>query len=132
MKKTVITGLYYNDNGFSGTVTPSTIQNVEINGVMYTSADIGKLNTDVTFNKIAPYFGIGWGNNAKDKGWGFTFDLGALYHGKGTADLTAEGINPAVATQINNGLIIEEQNINDDLSSFKFYPVISLGINKSF
>ena len=126
------TGVYYNDNGFSGSVTPLGTQTVEINGVTYTSTDITKLNTDVTFNKIAPYLGIGWGNDAKDKGWGFTFDLGVLYHGEGTASLTTDINNPALATQINNGLILEEQNVNDDLSSFKLYPVVSFGINRSF
>ena len=126
------TGLYYNGNGFSGAVTPSSTQTVDINGVTYTSADLAKVNTDVTFNKVAPYFGIGWGNDARDKGWGFTFDLGAMYHGSPTADLTAEGVNPAIATQVNNGLAQEEQNVNDDLSDFKLYPVISIGVNRSF
>jgi len=122
-------GVYYNGNGFTGTVTPSATQTVEINGVTYTSADVGKVNVDVSFNKIAPYVGIGWGNDARDKGWGFTFDLGVLYHGKGKADLTAEGVNnPAV----NQGLAQEEQNVNDDLADNQFYPVIALGVNYTF
>jgi len=125
----ITTGLYYNGNGFTGTVTPSATQTVELNGVTYTSADVAKVNADVSFNKIAPYFGIGWGNDARDKGWGFTFDLGALYHGKGTADLTAEGINnPAV----NQALAKEEASINDDLAGNKFYPVVALGVNYTF
>ena len=125
----VSTGIYYNGNGFSGTVTPSATQTVEIDGVIYTAADVSKVNTDVSFDKVAPYFGIGWGNDARDKGWGFTFDLGVLYHGKGKADLTAEGVNnPA----INAGLEKEEQNINDDLAKHKFYPVVALGVNYTF
>ena len=128
----ISTGIYYNGNGFDGSVTPIGTQTVEINGVTYTSNDITKLNTNVTFNKVAPYLGIGWGNNAKDKGWGFTFDLGALYHGKGTASLTTDIKNPALASQINTGLIKEEQNVNDDLSNFQFYPVVSFGVNRSF
>ena len=123
------TGLYYNGNGFSGSVTPSSTQTVDINGVTYTSADLSKLNTDVTFNKIAPYFGIGWGNNAQDKGWGFTFDLGALYHGEGSVNLTAEG---SLSSVIASDIAQEEQSLNNDLSSFKVYPVISFGVNRSF
>ena len=126
------TGVYYNDNGYTGTITPSLTQTIEINGINYTSTDITKVNMDVIFDKVAPYFGIGWGNDARDKGWGFTCDLGVLYHGKGTVNLNADINNPLIATQINNGLIIEEQNINNNLSDFQLYPVVSIGINRSF
>jgi len=125
-------GLYYNGNKFNGTVTPSSTVSVDINGRTYTASDLGRLNSDITFNKIAPYFGIGWGNDAHDTGWGFTFDLGVLYQGAGTANLNAEVINSTLASQIASDIAQEEQNINDDLSKFKFYPVLSLGVNYTF
>jgi len=128
----ISSGVYYNGNGFTGTVTPSLTQTVELNGIIYGASDITKVNTDVTFNKVAPYLGIGWGNDARDKGWGFTFDLGLLYHGKGEATLTAEGIAAGVLTQVNDDLEKEEQNINDDLEDNQFYPVVSLGVNYTF
>ena len=79
--------------------------------------------------------GIGWGNNAHDSGWGFTFDLGAMYHGSGTANLTPNYGNqatPEIKNEINQNISQEENSINDDLSSAKFYPVIAFGANYTF
>jgi len=119
------TGIYYNGNNFTGTA----IDKVTINGTTYNISDIGKVDADITFNKIAPYIGIGWGNTTKDKGWGFTFDLGALYHGKGEVDLTSERGN---SPRINEGLAKEEVKINDELADNKIYPVVALGVNYTF
>ena len=125
-------GLYYNGNGFTGRVTPSSTVTVDINNNTYSSADLGHLDSTISFNTIAPYAGLGWGNDAHDKGWGFTFDLGVMYHGTPSVDLTAVDVNPAIANEIATNLVIEEQNANNDLSSYKFYPVLSLGVNYSF
>jgi len=129
------TGLYYNGNGFSGNAKPSAGTTVEVDGNTYTLGefgDIGSLDSDVSFNSTAPYIGIGWGNDAHDKGWGFTFDLGALYQGSGEANLKANVNNQTLANQIADDIAAEEKSINDDLADFKFYPVISLGVNYTF
>ena len=125
-------GLYYNGNGFSGTVTPSSTVTVDINNKEYSAAELGHLDSTVSFNTIAPYLGIGWGNDTHDKGWGFTFDLGVMYHGTPNVDLTAVDVNPTVANEIVQNLAVEEQNANNDLSSYKFYPLLALGVNYSF
>lgn len=125
-------GVYYNGNGFTGSVTPTSTTTVEIGGTTYTNADIGSLNTDISFNSLAPYLGLGWGNNARDKGWGFTFDLGAMFHGTGEANLNATVINQTIANQIASDIAKEEQDINDNLADIKVYPVVSIGVNYSF
>jgi hypothetical protein len=126
------TGLYYNGNGFNGKVTPTTVTTINIDGVEYTLEDINYVNTDVSFDKVAPYVGLGWGTDAHDKGWGFTFDLGVLYHGEANVDLTADIKNEDLAEIINEGLKAEELNAEDDLNDFQFYPVVMLGVNYSF
>jgi len=126
------TGAYYNGNEFMGTTSPSVGSNVNLNGNSYDMSQIVSLDTKITFDTIAPYFGIGWGNNAKDSGWGFTFDLGAMYHGVGEAKLTANGLNSSLSNQAVSDLLLEEENINDDLEDFQFYPVVSIGVNYSF
>lgn len=128
-------GLYYNGNGFTGSAKPSAGSTVEIDGNTYTlgdTGDIGSLDSEVSFKSTAPYVGLGWGNDAKDKGWGFTFDLGAMYHGSGTADLKANINNQTLANEIAADVEAEEQNIKADLEEFKFYPVLSLGVNYTF
>ena len=125
-------GVYYNGNEFTGIATPSITTTIELNGVEYTVDDIAALNSDVTFNKFAPYIGVGWGNDADDKGWGFTFDLGLMYHGAAEATLTPKIKDLAKFEEINRAIKEEEKNIEDDLADYKVYPVVALGVNYSF
>jgi len=126
------TGAYYNGNGFTGSIYPTNKTLISINENEYTTADIVSLDSKITFDTVAPYFGIGWGNDANDKGWGFTFDLGAMYHGVGKANLTANVLNMNLENQIASDLVLEEENVNEELKKFKFYPVVSLGVNYTF
>ena len=129
------TGAYYNGNGFTGTAKGAPGSTIDIGGTEYQSSELGSLDADMSFNSIAPYLGIGWGNNSHDSGWGFTFDLGAMYHGSGTANLTpnyGNQVTPEIKNEINQNILQEENSINDDLSSAKFYPVIAFGVNYSF
>jgi hypothetical protein len=128
------TGVYYNANEFTGVATPSETINVELNGVEYTSDDLAKVDTAVMFDKFAPYVGIGWGNNAENQGWGFTFDLGVMYHGEADVSLIPDVKSQDLRKilEINLGTKKEEQNIEDELADYKLYPVVMLGVNYSF
>ncbi len=125
-------GVYYNGNGFTGSSKPSAGTTVDINGQEYTINELGSLDSEISFNTIAPYLGLGWGNNTHEKGWGVIFDLGVLYHGSGTANLTAVGASDTIVNEIENDIVQEEKKINDDLEKVKFYPVVALGVNYTF
>lgn len=128
-------GLYYNKNAFTGNAKPSVGATVDIDGTLYTLGrlgDIGSLDADISFRRAAPYLGLGWGNDANQQGWGFTLDVGAMYHGEGTATLKANVNNQLLANQIADDVRAEEEKINEDLAKFKFYPVLSLGVNYTF
>jgi len=128
-------GLYYNENGFTGKAKPTVGSTVEIDGTNYTlgdTGDIGSLDADISFPSTAPYIGLGWGNDAHYQGWGFTLDVGAMYHGTGNVDLKANVNNELLADAIANDVAAEEQNIKADLEEFKFYPVVSIGVNYTF
>jgi len=43
--------------------------------------DKGRAEVDLTYNKVRPYFGIGWGRVIPRKAINCTFDLGVSYHG---------------------------------------------------
>jgi len=77
------------------------------------------INIHASYNKIAPYLGIGWSNNKNQKGWGFTFDIGALYQGKADvrADISALGV---------------QIELKDKLDKYQIIPVIAIGINYTF
>ncbi len=91
----------------------------------YDWSDIGTLSGSVDIDGLAPYVGIGWGNPlTHHKRWGFTIDLGVAFTDSPDVALSATG----VAAGLEADLEKERKDIEDDLDSLKFYPVISLGL----
>ena len=125
-------GLFYNNNKASFASNP-TAGNLIINGVTYTSAQVGSLQGTMKFNKAAPYLGIGWGSPvAKNKGWGLVSDFGVLFQGKPKTSLTATcgpALVGAACTQLQTDAAAENAKLQSDLSNFRRWPVISLGIS---
>lgn len=120
-------GLLYNNNKVSMTALP-TGGNYTIGGATYTSTQIGTMQATMTFNKIAPYLGIGWGNPvAKDKGWGLVTDIGVLFQGSPKIDLVVTCASTCTNLQANAQA--ENAKLQSDLSNFKFWPVASIGIS---
>ncbi|MBL7188673.1 MAG: hypothetical protein ISS70_20300 [Phycisphaerae bacterium] len=89
--------------------------------------DIGTLSGSVEIDDVAPYVGIGWGNTlGRNKRWGFYTDLGIAFAGSPDAKLSATGAGatPGLAED----LAKEEDEIQDELDAFRFYPVLSMGL----
>jgi hypothetical protein len=120
-------GLLINGNGLSGSAKPTTL--VEIGGTDY---DLTSVNLDISYNTLAPYLGLGWDTTFGDRdNWGFAFDLGLIYSGSAEAALTATGLGLSDATFEENR--IKEQNeLQSDLDSLKWWPVISAGLVYQF
>jgi hypothetical protein len=86
-------GLLLNDSSTVGDILPNTQGNDKIefdfNGEHYSYdiSEVGSIGTKVKFDSsVAPYIGIGWDTSFdKQKGFGFTFDLGVAYQGSATA-----------------------------------------------
>ncbi len=125
----VTAGLFYNDNTFSMTGQPNG-NGFTFNGNTYTLAQTGSVTANVGFNKIAPYFGIGWGDNSTRRGLHFTSDLGFMYQGSPDVTLTASGAasNPALASD----LAAARSRLQSHMDGFQFYPVIQVGMNYHF
>ncbi len=121
-------GAYFNNNSISvdGTVDDKII-----------SSEISRLvsiSGDVEFQPVAPYAGLGWRSNNAETGWGVAFDLGVLF--QGAPDVTGLRLNaPVDVTSITDvkGFLAEQENeIEDDLSWFQYYPVASLMLTYNF
>lgn len=122
-------GVFYNKNemDLSSTVDASTVG-------LGTGVGTARLNANVSWSKEwAPYLGIGWGNAADDNtldlpiAVGFSLDIGAFYQGSPNVLLSdSSGLVPAA------DLLAEQAQLEDDLSGFKFYPVITLGVHIRF
>jgi len=92
------------------------------------------LNANISWSKdFAPYFGIGYGNAADANlldlpiAVGLSIDLGAYYQGSPDVILTESTGNVSAAD-----LAAEAAQLEQDLSNFKFFPVLTIGIHIRF
>lgn len=128
-------GAMYNGNKADVTAKPN-VNTITINDVSYSTSELGSVKGNVDFNKIAPYLGFGY-DSAKTKKSGFSFstEVGAMFQGTPKATLTADygaAITQAQRDQITSNLKAEEAQLNSDLSNFKIYSVVSIGIGYKF
>ena len=100
----------------------------EIGDSTYSSSNVGTLKGEIDFNDIAPYLGIGFDTSfGKERGWGFTFEIGILYQGSPEVDLSADGPIASNPT-FQQDLAKEEERLEDELDGFEYYPVIAVGL----
>jgi hypothetical protein len=78
-------------------------------GITVPAEKIGKVTADLSYNNIAPYFGIGFGRAVPKKRIGFGFEMGTFYVGAPTLDFKATGLLEPTSTQ---GTTIQE-NLKD-------------------
>jgi hypothetical protein len=118
-------GLLFNLN--KGDIDLIPTKTTVIGGDEYTPDKLGNLKAAVDFNKIAPYIGIGIGNpTSGDAGLGFILDLGTAYQGQPHIKLNASGLlEPSAAPD-------QEEKLENNLSWFKWFPVLSFGIVYKF
>lgn len=120
-------GILLNGNGLTGLAKPKAP--VAIGNANY---DLTSVNLDISYNSVAPYFGLGWDTTFGDNdNWGFAFDLGLIYSGSPDATLNVSGpdeANPLLADDLNR----ERQELQNDLDTLKWWPVVSAGVVYQF
>jgi len=124
------TGALINDNEIFAQSDISGLT-LEVGDTVFTSAEVGRLEGDISFDSYAPYLGLGWGRSISD-GFSFSFDLGVVFQGEPTVNLQTVG-----GTLSDNSLLLEEvereeQELQEDANDFDVYPVISLGLFYNF
>lgn len=128
-------GLAYNGNKIDVHGRPNASGNYTIQGNTYDAASVGNVTGKVDFNKVAPYLGIGWGRpSKKEKGWSFSTDIGVLLQGSPKTSLASNGCtaSAAVCNQFANDVARENAALRDEVSKFKVYPVLRVGISYKF
>lgn len=119
-------GVMINGNELEGSAQ-ATNGTYDIGDRTYSSGDVGTLTGDIEFNAVAPYIGIGTSTSfGKNGSFGFICDLGVMYQGEADVTFSADGILASNQTFMSD-LKKEEQNLQDDLSNYEWYPVISVG-----
>lgn len=115
-------GLIINGNGLTGNSKPTAP--VNIGGADYT---VNSIDLDISYNTLAPYVGLGWDTTFGDNdNWGFAFDLGLIYSGSPVAAITTDAIVPKADVEK------EEEELQNDLDTLKWWPVISAGLVYQF
>jgi hypothetical protein len=130
----VSTGLVYNDNKIDLNAAPST-GTLTINGNSYPAGQVGSLQGTLSFPKISPYLGIGWGISPRGKGLFGSIDLGVQYQANhvsltGTCGPAIQGT--ATCTQLQSDVAAEQLRLQDETRAFRFWPVTQIGIGWRF
>ena len=128
-------GVVYNGNKIDANGRPNATGTYTFNGRTYAASAVGKLDGQIDFRNLAPYLGIGWGNAiAREKGWGFSADLGVLFQGSPRTSLSNTGCTaPAlVCSQIAADVAAENRSLQDEANDFKAFPVLRVGVSYKF
>ena len=124
----ITAGVFSNGNEIElATVDAGTF---DIGGTTYTLADVGSLTSVVSFDDTAPYLGIGFDFTVLDK-VGMNLDMGVLWQDEPVVTMQASGLLANDPTFL-AAAELERQQLADDMSSFKAYPVVSLGFVFNF
>jgi hypothetical protein len=110
-------GAFYNLNQISFFGKP--VKDVKFNDVTFTVDEVGTLDGKATFNKLAPYIGLGFGNPYTRSRLKFMADVGFFYQQSPAISFTTTGLLTPSSDQ---GPIIQR-----NLSPLKYYPIITLG-----
>jgi len=138
--------LIYNGNKITADAAVAGGQSFDLDNTTYTSDPNNPVhgNGKIDFKKVAPILTIGWGSLLPGNGrhWSIPFEIGAAYQNAPRATLSLAGgacdstglncrdINsdPSVLSNVQ----AEQDKLNKDMTSFKFYPLISVGFGYRF
>ncbi|SNS13580.1 hypothetical protein SAMN06265795_101188 [Noviherbaspirillum humi] len=128
-------GLALNGNKIDVNAKPNGNGQYVVGGNAYSASQVNGISGRTEFGKVAPYLGFGWGHGEKEgKGWSFSSDVGVLFQGSPRTTLDAGGCSggAAVCSQLATDLARERAALNDEVSRFKLYPVLRVGVSYRF
>lgn len=121
-------GLAWNNNRFSARAEPG--DELDFNDRSYVVEDF---YGEMTFLRMTPYIGIGYGNALQEDGrWTVSLDVGVFYHGAPQIDARATAMHPLLQPSLDADLAREVDDLENNLAFFMFYPVVSLGFSYRF
>lgn len=124
----VTAGLFANNNEL--TLTSQEAGTFTIGGTTYNASDVGTLRSVTDFGSTAPYVGFGYDFSLLGK-VGLIFDVGVLWQGEPNVSISADG---PIASQplFQQSLEAERVELQDEISDYKAWPVVSMGFVVNF
>ena len=102
---------------------------IELNGVIYPLGAGDRLDFDVTFPRVTPYLGIGWGHHQTSGGLHFYADAGAAI-GRPKVKLAPSA---SLAARLNpSDLAAEQDAAQEEANSLRVYTVLKFGVRYVF
>lgn len=107
---------------------------LDIGNGTFSASDVGTLQSVTSFSGTAPYLGVGYDFEVFGK-VGLNLDFGVLWQGEPDVTLEATGLATAPAA-VRDALTAELENerieLENEMSDFKAWPVVSLGFIYNF
>jgi len=101
------------------------------NGQLFSGSQVGTFTGKVTYRRVAPYLGLGWGSKAaRTPGFSLGFDVGVLFTGSPNVQLSAS--NPQNNTTLASDVAAAQAKANARASSYKLWPMIGLRLGYDF
>jgi hypothetical protein len=108
---------------------------ISIGGTQYDApSSLYYVQSELSFPKVAPYVGVGWGHHDAAAGLSFNVDLGASI---ATAKATPLKASPALATELaasqgSADLASENKDFQDTVHNFKAIPQLTIAVGYRF
>ena len=136
----------YNGNKVTANASVPGGQLLTLDGAPYISDPNNPVtgNASIALNKVAPSLTFGVGNLVRGNGRrvAVNFEIGAAYHGtpQGTFHLAGGVCSPqfgvcqtiASDSEAQANILAEQNKTNHNISPYRFYPLISLGVGYRF
>ncbi|MCH6256208.1 hypothetical protein MLD52_06585 [Puniceicoccaceae bacterium K14] len=123
-----ILGMILTDNFVSVAGQPEDGNTFNIGGESFTQDQVESITGDVEWEKSsAPYLGIGFARKLSKDGLSFYINAGVMEAGSAEASLSAVG-NVVDQAEFQALLRVEEEDLNEELDEYEFYPVVRLGL----
>jgi len=125
----VTAGVYSNGNEIN-MVSADNGAIIIVGGDPYPAAAVGTVTSRAYFSDTSPYFGVGYDFSLFGK-VGMNLDFGVLWQGSPNIDIGVDGILADDPT-FQASLEAERLELEDDISDYKAWPVVSLGFVVNF
>ncbi len=127
-------GAFSNGNELELTSQDTGGLDLDIGGIPVPVDAVGALESTTSFEDAAPYIGVGFDFELFGKA-GLNLDFGVLWQGDPQVTLDAtnwDNLSPAEQAVLGPALDTERAELEDDISDFKAWPVVSLGFVYNF
>ena len=126
----ITAGAFSNSNEFGMISQDTGGADFEIGGNTFSAADVGSVQSVTSFDSTAPYLGVGYDFEILGK-VGLNFDFGVLWQGEPSVSMQADGLASGVQL-FHDALEAERLELEDEMSDFKAWPVVSVAFIYNF